>query len=352
MQNSKNDSALAAERLRHGEGDPEASTGTVWPELLSSFGAVVRAFGGQAETCLQGFAITCGGETAAASAITSHKFAELLEKTAIQLGCSDLGLRLAERLTISANDQVVHRSAGCTGTRSVFDRPVTWLTRQFPNVRMRIESQPSRRLELVKIDAIQHRPAAFPQMTEFLMFMVNTKLLSLNARQHAERRIWFAHQRVGNAVSYARRFQIVPEFGRQSNSLFFRVERPGAGAGKDVRPPFPCTAVPTPAFDDHVRAAIKHKLADSECDRKQVATFLHLNTRTLQRRLRRVGLSFECLRDEVRRDLALNYLAESSMPVTEISGRLGYSEPAVLSRSCRRWFAATPSQLRRLSTCK
>ncbi|MBV1917529.1 MAG: helix-turn-helix domain-containing protein, partial [Sphingomonadaceae bacterium] len=34
------------------------------------------------------------------------------------------------------------------------------------------------------------------------------------------------------------------------------------------------------------------------------------------------------------------------LSLTDIAGRLGYSELAVLSRSCRRWFGVPPRQLR------
>ncbi len=97
----------------------------------------------------------------------------------------------------------------------------------------------------------------------------------------------------------------------------------------------------------HVRQAIGQALAEAECTREHVAASLGLHPRTLQRRLREIGQSFEGLRDGVRRNLAVRYLARSDLPLNEIVDRLGYSEPAVFSRSCRRWFARTPSELRR-----
>jgi AraC-like DNA-binding protein len=106
------------------------------------------------------------------------------------------------------------------------------------------------------------------------------------------------------------------------------------------------TAQP-PGIEVQVRQAIARALAEADCTRERVAASLGIHSRTLQRRLFKVGLSFEAIRDEVRRNLAFRYLARGDLCFTEIVGRLGYSEPAVLSRSCRRWFAATPSELRR-----
>jgi len=58
------------------------------------------------------------------------------------------------------------------------------------------------------------------------------------------------------------------------------------------------------------------------------------------------GTSFEALKDEVRRDLALPYLQQADVKLTRIAERLGYAETSVLSRSCARWFARSPRQLR------
>jgi AraC-like DNA-binding protein len=72
-----------------------------------------------------------------------------------------------------------------------------------------------------------------------------------------------------------------------------------------------------------------------------------MHPRTLQRRLRSEGRSFESIKDEVRRDVALRYLRQGDMPLTRVAEKLGYAETSVLSRSCYRWFEASALQLRR-----
>ncbi len=77
-----------------------------------------------------------------------------------------------------------------------------------------------------------------------------------------------------------------------------------------------------------------------------------MHPRTLHRRLKAEGKSFEGLKDEVRRDLALPYIQQADLPITQIAERLGYSETSVLSRSCVRWFAVPPRQLRSQSVAR
>jgi AraC-like DNA-binding protein len=73
-----------------------------------------------------------------------------------------------------------------------------------------------------------------------------------------------------------------------------------------------------------------------------------MHPRTLQRRLREEGTTFEAIKDEARQDLAQRYLAQPDVPLTQITALLGYSEQSALGRSCRRWFGATPREMRAL----
>ena len=100
------------------------------------------------------------------------------------------------------------------------------------------------------------------------------------------------------------------------------------------------------ALGSQVRALIGERLHDEHCSLAGIAARLAIHPRTLQRRLRRQGLCFEAMRDELRRDRALAFLQQDGTPLSNIAEALGYSEPSSLSRSCYRWFAAWPKQLR------
>jgi AraC-like DNA-binding protein len=71
-----------------------------------------------------------------------------------------------------------------------------------------------------------------------------------------------------------------------------------------------------------------------------------MHPRTLQRRLREEGHSFESLKDALRRDITLQFLKRKRMPLIHVAEALGYSEVSTLSRSCYRWFSVSPRQLR------
>ncbi len=94
------------------------------------------------------------------------------------------------------------------------------------------------------------------------------------------------------------------------------------------------------------RIHIARLLVEGECTQESLAAALRLHRRTLQRKLRQEGESFETLRDSVRRDMALRYLQQPDIPLMRVTEMLGYSEASVLSRSCVRWFLASPRELR------
>lgn len=99
-------------------------------------------------------------------------------------------------------------------------------------------------------------------------------------------------------------------------------------------------------FAWRVRHVLGQRLGSRSTALADVARTLAVHPRTLQRTLADEGLTFAEILDCVRRAEARTLLA-TDLPFAEISARLGFAEPAVLTRSCRRWWGATPSRLRR-----
>ena len=80
---------------------------------------------------------------------------------------------------------------------------------------------------------------------------------------------------------------------------------------------------------------------------ENAAAEMSVSVRTLIRRLRAEGTSFQTLRDTARRDRAVNLLARSNMAVTDIARSLGFSDAANFSRAFKRWLGAPPAGYRR-----
>jgi AraC-like DNA-binding protein len=81
-----------------------------------------------------------------------------------------------------------------------------------------------------------------------------------------------------------------------------------------------------------------------------VAQKLSLGARTLRRRLSELGTSYQRILDDVRRQLAIEYLQTTNLTVQEIAELLGYSEVTNFRRAFMRWVELSPYQYRKQLT--
>ena len=73
---------------------------------------------------------------------------------------------------------------------------------------------------------------------------------------------------------------------------------------------------------------------------------LGLSTATLRRRLDAEGAAWGPLKDAVRRDLALQLLAERGLSVVDIASRLGFEDASTFYRAFRKWTGSAPGAWR------
>lgn len=81
----------------------------------------------------------------------------------------------------------------------------------------------------------------------------------------------------------------------------------------------------------------------------QVAAALSMSGRTLTRKLKKEDVNFQNLLDEAKSELACWYLSKSTLPIVDISQRVGFSDPGNFTRLFKRLHKMTPHEYRRLS---
>ncbi len=97
---------------------------------------------------------------------------------------------------------------------------------------------------------------------------------------------------------------------------------------------------------DRVQAALLELLPSGQPAMDAVARALAVSTRTLQRRLREEGTTYQEVLGGTREALARHYLSISALSTAEISFLLGYEEPNSFYRAFRRWTGRTPDAMR------
>jgi len=97
---------------------------------------------------------------------------------------------------------------------------------------------------------------------------------------------------------------------------------------------------------ERTRSALLELLPSGEASVVAVSERLGTSTRTLQRRLREEGRSFQTLLNDTREALARHYLKNSNLSGAEISFLLGFQDPNSFFRAFHSWTGETPERTR------
>jgi AraC-like DNA-binding protein len=73
-----------------------------------------------------------------------------------------------------------------------------------------------------------------------------------------------------------------------------------------------------------------------------------LTSQTLRRRLRKEGTSFQKIKEDTRRDMAIYLINSGNFSVEKIAYKLGYSEASTFIRAFKKWTGLTPLAYRKL----
>lgn len=78
-----------------------------------------------------------------------------------------------------------------------------------------------------------------------------------------------------------------------------------------------------------------------------LADLLHLSPRTIHRHLREEGTTLQALKDQVRRDLAMDLLLRTQRPLKQIAEAAGFQNEKSFIRAFKGWTGRTPADVRR-----
>jgi AraC-like DNA-binding protein len=96
-----------------------------------------------------------------------------------------------------------------------------------------------------------------------------------------------------------------------------------------------------------IRRCLRQRLPGEVPDFDTLAAELNMTPATLRRRLHEEGASYQGIKDQLRRDLAISYLSHSDRSVMDIALELGFSERSAFHRAFQKWTGASPGEFRR-----
>jgi AraC-like DNA-binding protein len=290
-----------------------------------------------------------------AAAPSYRSMIQLLELAAGELQVPDLGMRLAARQgggKVFGIMGVVMKNSTTFGEALAY--VVDHIYAHSLAVRMRCERDPAQRRTFVGYEILLDRVPNRRQAIEQALLLAHLNAAEISGGQARVREVLFRHQPLSSLRVYRDYFGCEVSFDQPEDGVVYGDHDLACPiADPDEQLYEMATAFIdaqftrlTPPMHAQVRGLILQHLGEEACTNDRVAAGLGLHPRTLHRRLKAEGKSFEAIKDEVRREVALRHLQQTDLPLTRIAEKLGYAETSVLSRSCYRWFGVSPRRLR------
>jgi len=338
------------------EGDSSIISGSIlggYPELVSHYGA-------SCETLLEKHNLRISDCGDGSRAIPFNDYASLLEMTSIYVNCPNFGMTLAglqDCLSLMVNVERALKNMSTIG--GFFQGGAKFMHTHTSGVQTRLEHYPDSNQTALRLEVLADGVPYRRQVIEHLLTLAHDCAVVLSGGRVRAREVWFAHGPVSSTSIYEKRLRTRVRFAEPFNALLFnggdldfeivaRDDNVLRSELQAISERFPFR----PNLSFRVKSIIHRELDQSDCSREAVAAMLDINPRTLHRRLRQEGTTFEAIREQVRRDLMVHYLAQSEIGIIEVAARLGYAEPAVLTRACKRWFGRAPKELRQSLTSR
>jgi AraC-like DNA-binding protein len=328
---------------------------TVRVGVLRNFKELVVSLGGDPAVLLQQSRIEPATLNDANGFIPYASIAQLFERAAAELNCPDFGMRLAavqEGTKVMGPLEVAMRNSPTLG--DAFRYCTEHVEAYSTALQICYEKLPDDNRVFMHFEIVLPGITNQSQAMEHAFALTQHSTCAISGGQARAREVWFTHEPLAPLSSYRTHFKATVRFGQIMSGLFFDeqdfdVPVPNTDpqlyeiATSFIDQRFPPAAA---SVSTRVRSIIGRLLLEGNCTHERVASALGLHPRTLQRRLREEQVSFESIKDSVRRDVALRYLRQPNVSLVRVTEILGYSETSVLSRSCHRWFSASPRQLR------
>ncbi len=201
------------------------------------------------------------------------------------------------------------------------------------------------------------QPGGNPPFKHELMLRVFWRLLAwLGGGQLVTTRFDFAFNSPPYAGSYGRIFPPPLNFGQPYSAFWFdaaRLQDPvrrDEAALRAFLADAQANVIVPRRGDDMVSARVRSHLQQTLPawpDLAATADALHMSTPTLQRNLASEGTSFQALKDELRRDMAIVRLNTSTVPLATLASELGFADSAAFQRAFKVWTGSPPGAYRR-----
>ena len=195
------------------------------------------------------------------------------------------------------------------------------------------------------------------QVTEFGIALTIKGLREIAGRNIRPAHLSFIHPRNSDLREFESFFGCSVEFGASGDQIAFSNETvvlplvtEDRHLLETLQPICDAAAQERGTAIASLRAAVENEaqklLPHGKAKRPRVAKLLGHSERTLTRKLADEGTTYEQVLDQLRQSLALQYIQEQGVSLSQIAWLLGYEGSASFNHAFRRWTGRSPSVVR------
>lgn len=319
---------------------------------LWGYPELVRDLGGDPEALYARFDIPLGAELQPNVFIPVTAFTGLLECTAFELGCPDLGLRLSRVrgldilgpvAVVVRNSPTVFDAISAAARFLYVHSPVLkvvpgWHT----DTHLQFRYEVAEPITPYPLQAFEVTLGLAVQLNRTLVGTTDGLSISFLHSRHSPKSVY--RDTYGCPVSFEAGWSGF-EITRKLAST--RISHADPETRRIATRYLETTYLPAASvLSDRVAELARRLVPTGQCTVDAIAAHFSMHPRTLQRRLASERLNCHDVIDGVRRAQAVGYLSVPGLPLSQVAGMLGFSEQSALNRACRRWFDMTPRQYR------
>lgn len=286
--------------------------------------------------------------------VSNRKYAELLETVARNTN-PYIGLDLGQNLEARDLGVIAHAmsaSATIGEALAVFSRYLYVLCQ---SCTLRLDIGEEKVVCTYTVTMLQ--PDQVRQDVEFTLSMITTMIRKLSGRSFRPLSIDFCHSPFTSTKRHQSLFDCDIVFERRKNRIHFSrkvLDYPVLSADPGLLEAlifFLDSRHFLRSEEGDLLAKVRHlisiSLGDGLPDLNQIASQLGMSGRTLQRKLRDKDFTFADLVDEIRYEIAQDYVSYSEFSLTDVSMMLGYADLSSFSRAFKRWTGISPDLVRK-----
>lgn len=271
-----------------------------------------------------------------------------------RLGRKDFGLLFGQKQNMSAMGALSIAIINSTTAREGIEIAGRYMHVHNPSFTVSLTPMPRTSRDFMSASLEMKNQKRREQNDERIISSFHKSMSIMGGPSYRPLEIWFMHEPISPLATYRKLFGLAPQFGRPAMGIAIEravldTWRPGGSSTmRELAETYleAQGSAREKEFSKRVMTMARSLLKARECTPEQAAKALGIHARTLQRRLKEEGSSFEKIKDDVRREWAESLLVQPSVSLSQIAQMLDYADSSTFSRSCRRWFGEAPRTYR------